>query len=189
MEFILQVISTFVSHDREFIWGPRGFKSVEEMNAALIERWNNTVSESDIVYVLGDFFLGRDYDFIDKTLNQLNGNIYVIIGNHDTPAKDEFYSRHPKVLSIAYADMIVWKKRVFYLSHYPTFTSDLQCNPKHAIFNLFGHTHSNKKFFEDRPYMYNVAADAHNCTPVSIEQIYTDIDNEINKCISFLDEI
>jgi hypothetical protein len=34
--------------------------------------------------------------------------------------------------------------------------------------------------------MYNVACDAHNSTPVSIEEICKDIDNEIDKCISYL---
>lgn len=32
----------------------RPFSSVEEMDAALIERWNQKVSNEDAVYVLGD---------------------------------------------------------------------------------------------------------------------------------------
>lgn len=43
------------NHDREFIYGPRGFKSVEEMNEALIKNWNGTVTNEDDVYVLGGF--------------------------------------------------------------------------------------------------------------------------------------
>ena len=45
-------------HDREFIWGSRGFSSCDEMNNTIIERWNNTVTDYDIVYVLGDLMLG-----------------------------------------------------------------------------------------------------------------------------------
>ena len=35
-------------HDREFIYKPRGFESVEEMNAAIVENWNKNVSNEDI---------------------------------------------------------------------------------------------------------------------------------------------
>ena len=32
-----------INHDREFLWGPRGFKSVQEMNAKEVENWNKLV--------------------------------------------------------------------------------------------------------------------------------------------------
>ena len=41
--------------------------------------------------------------------------------------------------------------------------------------NLFGHTHSKDHFYEDTPYMYNVAMDAHNCIPVPLDQIIEEI--------------
>ena len=44
-------------HDREFIWGPRGFKNVHEMNEAIIKNWNTAVAPEDEVYVLGDLML------------------------------------------------------------------------------------------------------------------------------------
>ena len=42
-------------HDREFVWKVRGYNSVEEMNEAQVRKWNETVSENDSVYILGDF--------------------------------------------------------------------------------------------------------------------------------------
>lgn len=40
----------------------RLFKSVAEMDKALIDNWNKTVSNDDFVWVLGDFTLAyRDY--------------------------------------------------------------------------------------------------------------------------------
>ena len=56
-------------HDRAFIWGARGFSSVEEMNNAIIERHNKVVSPEDDVYVLGDLMLGSD---LEKGLNLMN---------------------------------------------------------------------------------------------------------------------
>ena len=62
----------------------RPFKSVEEMDAALIAKWNRRVGPEDTVYHLGDFALGL------KTLwpeyrRRLNGRIMFILGNHDSP--------------------------------------------------------------------------------------------------------
>ena len=177
---------THFNHDREFIWGPRGFKNINESNKTIIDNWNNTVGPDDDVYMLGDFFLGKDIDFVKETLEKLNGRIHLVIGNHDTPAKIKIYDASSKVVEIAWAIQIEYKGRLFYLSHYPTLTADLNSNPKTCVFNLFGHTHSKKKFFEERPYMYNVAVDAHNNKPVSIDEIFEDIQSEIKKCISFL---
>ena len=44
-------------HNKEFIYKVRGFNSIEEMNEAIIERWNSVVNNDDDVYVLGDFIL------------------------------------------------------------------------------------------------------------------------------------
>lgn len=173
-------------HDRRFIYEPRGFNSIQEMNESLVENWNKTVKDDDIVYVLGDFFLGTDLSFVNDTLFKFNGKVHLVLGNHDTPAKVELYQSHEKILSICYATQIKYRKRFFYLSHYPTLTANLETNPKHALCNLFGHTHSKNKFFEDRLYMYNVAVDAHNNFPVSIEQVNEEIKIEIGKCISYL---
>lgn len=168
------------NHDREFIYKPRGFNSVEEMNEAIIERWNSVVGEDDDVYVLGDFFLGTDEKFIKDTITKLHGFIHVIRGNHDTDAKMRLY-REGYAYEVSDAEFLKYKKKTFFLSHYPTLTSDLQTEPEKYVYNLFGHTHSEDKFYAGRPYMYNVAADAHNCTPVCIDTIIADIDAEIKE--------
>ena len=180
------ISDTHFNHDREFIWGPRGFKNCKDSNNTIIKNWNTFINPSDDIYVLGDFFLGTDIDYIKETINKLNGKIHLIIGNHDTPAKINVYKELDKIIEIVWTTQIEYKGRSFYLSHYPTLTADLNSNPDTCVFNLFGHTHSKDKFYEDRPYMYNVAVDAHNNSPVSIDNIYKDIMNKIDECISFL---
>jgi len=176
-------------HDKEFIYGPRGFKSVEEMNETQINNWNSVVAPEDDIYVLGDFFLGTDYDFIRNTLDRLNGRIHLIIGNHDTDSKLALYETCDKIVKpMLFADRIKYNKKLLYLSHYPTMTSNLEADPKLAVINLFGHTHSKDLFYNGLPFMYNVACDAHNNTPISIDQILADIKNEIKSCIALLDE-
>lgn len=176
------------NHDREFIYGPRGFKSVEEMNETLIKNWNETVTNEDDVYVLGDFFLGNDMEFVEKTLSRLNGLIHLVVGNHDTPRKLEFYSGAEYISEIADALRIKYKKREFFLCHYPVLTASLEQDPDRAVINLFGHTHSKDKFYEDRPYMYNVAVDANDNKPVEIEEILTAFNDKVKECISTLGE-
>ena len=77
---------THFGHDREFIWSPRGFKSVEENDTEIIKRWNEVVKPEDIVYHLGDVILGDNAHGIE-CLKQLNGQIKIMSGNHDTNAR------------------------------------------------------------------------------------------------------
>ena len=177
---------THFNHDREFIYGPRGFGSIGESNKALIDNWNSTIDPDDDVYMLGDFFLGEDLDFVVYTLSILNGRIHVVRGNHDTDAKMQIYKSAVNVVEISDASRLDYADMHFYLSHYPTLTSNLHDTLQTAVFNLHGHTHSNRKFYQGRPYMYNVAVDAQDNRPVSIDQVVADITAEVTTCMSFL---
>ena len=42
-------------HENVLKMDNRPFKTVDEMDAELIKRWNKKVNKGDIVYVLGDF--------------------------------------------------------------------------------------------------------------------------------------
>lgn len=60
----------------------RPFLDVDEMNAALVDRWNETVGDEDEVIVLGDVAMGR----ISETLplvGRLRGRKVLLAGNHD----------------------------------------------------------------------------------------------------------
>lgn len=179
---------THFNHDREFVYSPRGFKTIQEMNRTLVKNWNETVGDDDDIYVLGDFFLGTDFNYIQEVLNKLNGRIHLVTGNHDTPSKIIEYTSWNNIVEIADALRIRYKKREFFLCHYPVLTASLEQDPDKAVINLFGHTHSKDKFYEDRPYMYNVAVDANDNKPVEIEEILTAFNNKVKECISTLGE-
>ncbi|GAB2461562.1 metallophosphoesterase family protein [Xylanimonas ulmi] len=58
------------------------FAAVEQMDAALIERWNETVAPDDTVWVLGDVDMhGKPTNLAKVT--QLHGTKILIAGNHD----------------------------------------------------------------------------------------------------------
>lgn len=174
-----------LGHDKDFVWQARGFESIDEMNAEIIKRWNERVYQDDDVYVLGDLTLGNIEEGI-RLIAKLNGYLHIMRGNHDTDKKVERYLELPNVVEVKYADVLKYKKAVFWMSHYPTITSNYDDDKPWAqhVVCLFGHTHQVSSFYEiakhtgENPYMYNVGMDAHNCTPISIEEIMSDIRNK-----------
>lgn len=60
----------------------RPYKSVEEMNEAIVSNWNRVVGADDVVYVLGDVCMGQ-LDKSIKYLARLNGTLRLVAGNHD----------------------------------------------------------------------------------------------------------
>ena len=174
-------------HDREFIWGPRGFKSSQEHDATIIKNWNKMITEDDDVYILGDLMLG-DNEAGRKKLAQLNGKLHIIWGNHDTVPRKEIYSKLHNVVEVCdYATMIKVNGYSLYLSHFPTITSNLEKESlKRATLGLFGHTHQQTNFYQDTPFIYHVGLDSHDNKPVSFETVIADMEKEVKKCLNYL---
>jgi len=61
----------------------RPFKNKGQMNRFLLRRWNEKITSNDTVYFLGDLSYGHKARATTTWLNQLNGNIIFINGNHD----------------------------------------------------------------------------------------------------------
>lgn len=173
-------------HDRQFIYKPRGFESIDEMNNAIVENWNNTVGKDDDVYILGDIML-KDNDKGIELLSSLNGYLHIVLGNHDTNTRIDLYKKVHSVFEIEYAIMLRYRKYHFFMTHYPCLTGSLE-NGKlsQMTLNLFGHMHSKDMFFEDRPYMYNVAMDANNCTPVNLDDVIVRMHDKMDECKEML---
>ena len=174
---------THFSHTPEFLWGPRGFSNVSEMNEAIIERWNSVVKPEDIVYHLGDVMLSDNITGME-CFKRLNGQIFLIYGNHDTDTRKNllFTELRGKMLGGWHAWLIKYDKFSIYMSHYPTLTANY--DEKHFnqhVINLHGHTHQQANFlYPNNPFMYHVGVDSHNCTPVHIDEVMADIRNRWN---------
>lgn len=184
--FTLQVISTFVSHDRGFIYEPRGFQNIHDMNKTIIKNWNNIVNPEDDVYCLGDIML-NDNEAGLNFLKQLKGNIHIVLGNHDTDTRAKLYKTCYNVVEVELALKIKYNGYHFFMTHYPCFTGNLEKESlKKCLCNLYGHTHQTTNFYQDIPFMYHVGVDSHNCTPISIDQIIIDMNIKIKECIKQL---
>lgn len=171
-----------IGHDKDFIWRPRGFSSIKEHDTEIIKRWNSVITPEDTVYILGDLCMSGNETEWDRVYKVLNGEKIVIWGNHDTNNKINKYQNEYGMTYIGLAALYKYnKKKMFYLSHYPTLVGNFK--EERFFWNLSGHTHSSNKFEFGQYSIYNVAMDAHNCTPVSIEQIIKDIEEYKEKNI------
>ena len=97
----------------------RGFKDVAQMNAYMIKQWNSRVRTRDEVVILGDFSVGKA-EQTNEILNQLNGRLYMIKGNHDRYLKESEFNKERFVWIKPYAEMHDNRRKVV-LSHYPIF--------------------------------------------------------------------
>lgn len=149
------------SHNNIRIYSNRPFKTVDDMNNAIIKRWNNKVRFDDLVYHLGDFaFKGKSN--AEKFENLLNGKIVHIRGNHDM---------NNGIKSYIDECIMEFGGKVVHISHKPP-EIYLDCD-----FALCGHIHDKWKFkiLKGRKgkqlIIINVGVDVWDFTPVSVESI------------------
>ena len=170
-------------HNRDFLWEPRGFNSIYEMNDAIIENWNSIVDMEDDIYVLGDVMLGNNEAGIDM-IKQLKGNIHLIRGNHDTDSRMELYNNCYNIVEITEGQFLRYNGYHFYLSHYPCLTANWDGDRplKKRIISLCGHVHTKDRFYDmNKGIIYHCELDAHNIYPVLMDTIIEDIENYINE--------
>ena len=97
-------------HNRDFLYEPRGFSSIEEHDAAIIKNINETVAKDDTLFILGDLMMNDNEHGIEM-LKQINcEDVRVIIGNHDTPARIELYKALPHFTVVGTLAFIKHKK-------------------------------------------------------------------------------
>jgi len=73
---------THFGHGNILRFCERPFKTIQEHDRALIEDWNARVGPLDPVYHLGDFAFGSQ-GYVKNILSRLNGQIHLLLGNHD----------------------------------------------------------------------------------------------------------
>jgi calcineurin-like phosphoesterase family protein len=112
----------------------RPFRSVREMDEALIAHWNSVVGASDEVWHLGDFAYRAKSERVRELLSRLNGRKHLITGNNDGTAT---LDASGWASIAAYADIEVDGTRLI-LCHYPFRTWDGMYK---GAYNLHGHSH------------------------------------------------
>lgn len=124
----------------------RGFENAQQMNAYMIERWNQKVRKKDDVVIIGDLSWGNSQE-TNALLEQLCGNLYLIQGNHDRFLKNKSVNTARFVWIKPYAELSDNNRKVV-LCHYPIICYNGQYHlsakgvPK--TYMLYGHVHDTK---------------------------------------------
>lgn len=149
-------------HNKDFIWGRRGFQSVEEHDEGVIREWNSRVGEHDVFH-LGDFiFQDASGEKTLEYIKKLNfKRLYVLFGNHASGIKSiykktleenflllEEVEIFPLVKKLGKKELIFLPnlvevsigKHLFVLSHYPIISHNYQSKGSYMI---CGHSHGN----------------------------------------------
>ena len=113
----------------------RPFTSIEQMNEELIRRWNEVVSDGDLVYILGDMFWCTP-KIAAPIVEQLNGQKILIKGNHDRWHDSKFDKLFVKIDE--YMEIEDNGSKIV-LCHYP-----IPCFKNHFYgwTHLYGHVHN-----------------------------------------------
>lgn len=152
-ERIWLISDTHFNHYNIIQYCKRPYTSCEEMNEDLITRWNSVVKPHDIVYHLGDFSMIRhsdeSYNNVKNIVSKLNGDIYLILGNHDRSYSSNLLTWYDLGFKKVYDSPIIVLDK-YILSHEPIMGKngiDLQYHPQ--LKNIHGHIHNNNDFYFD----------------------------------------
>jgi len=119
----------------------RPFDTVEAMDAAIVSRINDRVAPTDILYIVGDFALSGDAEYVRHLFHAINGRKVLILGNHDVDVRGRVSKTIrdlpwdlPPVHALETAD----GGCSLYLHHY-----GCRVWPRHlkGSYHLYGHSH------------------------------------------------
>lgn len=123
-------------HKAILSYARRPFVSVEEMDEELIAKWNAFIKPSDTVWHLGDFSFYSPAKTREIT-SRLQGNIHLILGNHDSSRG------RPKLYQELFASVrdyyrLRFENHRIILCHYPFETWH---GAHKGAWHLHGHSH------------------------------------------------
>lgn len=184
MEEIMDYGRTFFTSDTHFghanilKYCNRPFDSVEQMDSALVDAWNDRVGKDDVVYHLGDFTLRGD-DFAQEIFGRLQGRIRMLHypWHHDRrwapplagPSRFRSASGHPvemlpPIVSLDLPTDGPFPKGLM-LCHFPMAVWDRK---HHGAWHLHGHSHG---MHRGEGAMLDVGVDVHDYQPLSLAEI------------------
>ncbi len=158
---------THWGHRNIIKYSNRPFKSVEEMDEAMINNWNSVVLPDDHIYHLGDVGFS-DNTKVNKILNRLNGTIFHIKGNHDRKLKTDRFTWSRDYFELYIQDKDCARGRqLIVLCHYPFLTWDKK---HHNSWNIHGHCHGAIPI-DLNAKRIDAGVDVWNYLPISYQQL------------------
>jgi calcineurin-like phosphoesterase family protein len=156
---------THYGHANIIGYSNRPYDSVIEMREDFITNWNAVVRPGDLVYHLGDFAFTKPEEAV-KILNRLNGQKYLVWGNHDKRLRKEKDFMEKWVWCKDLTEISIGDQKIV-LCHYPMLT----WNKSHrGSWNLHGHCHGSLKP-DPHSLRVDVGVDCFDYYPVHFEEL------------------
>lgn len=163
------------SHTNIIFYESRPFESTEDMNKQLIANWNKKVTNKDRVFILGDFSFDKNMNKTDEFFKSLNGQKFLIRGNHDTKHSISEWLKNASQMKEY--QMIKLDNNYIVMSHYPFTVWEKSHN---GSISLYGHVHS-KILFTPVKNQYNVSCEVLDYEPCTLEEIIEKNKKWLNK--------
>lgn len=159
---------THFGHRSIIEYEDRPYFSVENMNNQLIINWNKRVKDSDLVYLLGDVFIGMNKSSARDILDKLNGDIILVMGNHDKDFGYNWFVSTGRFKLVTQYPIIVdgW----FILSHEPLY---LEKNSPYV--NIYGHVHGDERYKDFSSNSACVCVERTNYFPIDFDKVKNEI--------------
>ena len=150
----------------------RRFNSIEEHDSFLIKSINETVDNSDHLYILGDLGFHKDYVGLVTHLSQINcRNIHIIKGNHDN--RQNMVRLCKDGLAVEFKEMKEVQKgrKHIFCCHYP-----MREWPGfyRGHYHAYGHVHGTISPFERS---MDVGVDSIGYKPIEFDELTNKIDS------------
>lgn len=130
----------------------RPFVTLEEAHETIKKNWNNTVTNGDHVYILGDNSRRGYNEGLVSFFSQLKGNLHLIRGNHDDLSDLRMQKQFVEICDYKeISDSFDGKSYKLVLCHYPIFAWNGQ---NRGAIHLYGHCHDD---FDDAIYQKVIA--------------------------------
>lgn len=149
----------------------RDFKTLDEMNAAIVNNINAVANQDDLLICLGDWSFGG-FDSIQNFYNRLIcKNIHLILGNHDEHIEKNKSNIQRLFLSVNNYVELEIDNNNFVLCHYPIASWH---GLNKSVMHLHGHCHlsSDNRFGKGK--RIDVGMDGHpEFRPYNLKEILT----------------
>lgn len=155
---LLLVTDLHLNHDKEFLWGPRGYSSAAEHKRDILAKLGAEADQNTILINIGDStFRDPDHETFDLLADLPFFQHFHIWGNHPSGAKQAYQKALRSTIPVSWDDNVElyplsYKRLIFvgtqmffryrhqtiFAHHFPNVIWD---ESKHGVWHVVGHSH------------------------------------------------
>ena len=157
---VFLISDTHFGHENIIQYCGRPFANADIMDECIMDNWNDTVGQDDIIYHLGDVYFGK----FPGRLHSLPGKKKLCLGNHDHGKDQNLQSVFEKI-------ELLYRKPDLgcFLSHMPLLDRGIGGGKGYReLLSIHGHIHHRKA---PSTYHVNVSVEMTDYKPIELEEV------------------